>query len=141
MTSFFDQTADQREKDRLPRFIVRPPRADGMSDRDYDRSWVLIYEWSVSRELDRGWECRSIDPGRLIVRPENHDYEGQAATERERIARWAEGWLNGSGTPGLVWREDREAVIHLLVDRLREATADGFLMRALAKSPSEGAST
>lgn len=135
--SWMDQTAEQREKSNLPRFIARPPRPELPEDfreqREilyaWERSWQVVYGWSVKHELDKGWECRQIDAGRLIERTENYDAQDQA--RREQLEHWADAFIKDNGMHGLIWPEDREAVLRIVAKRLREASADGFLLRAL----------
>lgn len=136
--TWYDQTAEQRERERLPQYIARPPRPDfsglegiKFSNARYawDHSWELHYDiprggWG--KLVREGWEVREVNASRRMdfVTP----YE---SPRREEIERWADGFINGSGTPGLVWPEDRDAVLREVARRLREATADGFLLRSL----------
>lgn len=93
------------------------------------------HSWELHTEIPRGgwgdlvragWEVRSIHPERRMDFVPPHE-----APRRDEIERWADGFINETGTPGLIWPEDREAVLMEVARRLREATADGFLLRAL----------
>src|SRR3954471_12250626 len=147
--SWYDETAEQRERAGLPRYIARPPApkppwpvdGDGralehppadqwreFSNAMYhwrERSWELYMDiprggWG---DLVRaGWKVPVIHPERRMDFQLAHE-----SPPRDEINRWADGFINETGTPGLLWPEDREAVLLEVARRLREATADGFL--------------
>ncbi|MBV9727453.1 MAG: hypothetical protein JO299_20025 [Gammaproteobacteria bacterium] len=133
MTSFFDQTAYERERARLPRFIVRAPQGE-QDWYAFEHSWELVYEWSVKKYLDKGWECRSIqanDP--IVCAPTIEEGEQREKAQRRQIEAWADEFLN-SGIIRAVTPSDREAVLRIAEVRLREIVNDGFLIRALRVS-------
>jgi hypothetical protein len=143
VVSWYDETAEQRERGLLPRYIARPsapnhpgedPSPEDMraySDAMYRwrHSWELHYEiprggWG--KLVRDGWEVRHISPGRRMDFLLAHE-----PPRRDEINAWADGFINGTGVQDLIWPEDREAVLIEVARRLREATADGFLLRAL----------
>jgi hypothetical protein len=147
--SWYDRTPEQRECDRLPRFLVRPPAPEPLSgnptaaerraysERRYawERSWEVhldVPKGGFGRLVRNGWEVRPAHAGRRL------DFDQTEEQRRDEIDRWADGLINDTGTPGLIWPEDREAVLTEVARRLREATADGFLLRALQASGSVG---
>jgi hypothetical protein len=144
VTLWYDQTAEERERFALPRFLTRPPEPsyDEMTTREagdahyrWQHSWTVLADVGpnpVGDKLKQGWEVRPIQVGRSMGRVESFaKMEADAQARREQIAAWADGFIAGTATPGLIWPEDREAVLAVVAGRLREATADGFLLRAL----------
>ncbi len=136
MDAFRPQTAAQREREHLPRFIVRAPQGD-KDWYEHEHAWELVYEWSVSSYLDKGWECRVIRADDVIVRAESWEAgEEQRKARWRQIEAWADEFLN-SGVIRAVTPTDREEVVRIAEVRLREVVNDGFLVRALwAQAPS-----
>jgi hypothetical protein len=136
--SWYDQTAEQRERAYLPKYIARPPKPDvsgltGLERREADWRWANSWELHLDapkggwgQRVRAGWEVRRINPERQF------DFDRPDQQRRDEIDRWADGFINDTGTPGLIWPEDREAVLMEVARRLREATADGFLLRSLS---------
>lgn len=135
---WYDATAEQRERSYLPKYIARPPRPElpaGATRERREADWKWANSWELHLDVPKGgwgplvragWEVRQINPHRRF------DFDRPDEKRRDEINRWADGFINDTGTPGLIWPEDREAVLTEVARRLREATADGFLLRSLS---------
>lgn len=133
MASVFDQTAYERERSALPRFIARPPKGD-KTDWEHEHAWELVYDWSVAKYLDKSWECRGIACDDAIDRAPTIDEGRQRQRDRQaRLREWADEFL-ATGRLAAVTPSDREDTVRIAINRLREISADGFLVRALEAS-------
>lgn len=139
--SWFDQTADQRLKSSLPRYLARPTQGE-MSPFEHDRSWVAVVDWSASDYLKKGWQVVPIDCHRPMPtgahRHLQEDHDQQRREYKDQVSRWADGFISGNGMAELVWPEDERAMLEEVARRLQEATADGFLLRALEADHAAG---
>lgn len=134
------------DRDFYPRFIARPPapapaesaQSRREADWEHRHAWELVYDWSVAGYLDKGWECASIEVGRLIERaPSIAEGEEWRRAERAKLETLADRFIEtGSFLDAGVLLEDRQAALAIVTDRLRAVMADDFLTRSLlAASP------
>lgn len=158
--SVLDREPWERDVAACPRYIGRPPApehpGDGATDeqlrehRDalyrWGRDWTLFFEGEPRGGLgplvQQGWEIRSVWPPSRAMQPrrdgESFDeaYDRERRERRDQVTAWANAFIAGNGSVG-VYPEDREAMLAEVARRLREATADGFLVRALAPTKTQ----
>ena len=152
--SWFDRAPWQRDVAACPRHIGRPPApehpGDGASDEQlrehsnalyqWGRDWTLFFEGEPRGGFDplvrKGWEIRSVWPPSRAMQSRqdgetfNEAYDREQRERRDQVNAWADAFITGNGSIG-VYPEDREDMLAEVARRLREATADGFLVRAL----------
>lgn len=153
--SVFDREPWERDVAACPRYIGRPPApdhpGDGATDeqlrehRDamyqWGRDWTLFFNGEprggVGPLVQKGWEIRKVWPPSRAMEPHREGegfseaYEREQRARRDQVSAWADAFIAGNGSIG-VYPEDREDMLAEVARRLREATADGFLLRALS---------
>lgn len=107
----------------------------------WGRDWTLFFEGEprggLGKLVEQGWEIRSVWPPSRAMQPrrdgESFDeaYDREQRERRDKVNAWADAFIAGNGSVG-AYPEDRQAMLAEVARRLREATADGFLARALS---------
>lgn len=159
--SFLDRAPWQRDVADCPHHMGRPPApeppGEGATDEEWRehrnasyqwrRGWTLFHDGEplggFGQLIEQGWEIRKIWPPSRAMQARRDGEDFDQAYERERRERraqvnaWADAFIAGNGSIG-VYPEDREAMLAEVARRLREATADGFLLRALSAPKTQG---